>query len=171
MPNTREKVARFMRSSRLTRWFIILFFLLIITVVFIGLDNVTGLLLGVGAATILVAALTHRWRKARYFIILCFSSFAGAVFLAGLQEEVVYRLAYLIGGDEALNTQSIHLYSEITSFVIFFFAPAGIVIGFLGGTILGIIRLADLRNPKNKTGGYSEPASTGENVAAAENPQ
>lgn len=142
-----------MRSSRLTRWLLVLFFLLIITVVFVGLDNVTGMLIGVGAATILLAALTHRWRKARYFIILCFSSFAGAVFLAGIQEEIVYPLAYLIGGDEALKTQSLRLYNEITSFVIFFFAPAGIVIGFLGGTILGIIRLAGVRNPRNTTSG------------------
>lgn len=153
MPNTREKVARFMRSSRLTRWLLVLFFLLIITVVFVGLDNVTGMLLGVGAATILLAALTHRWRKARYFIILCFSSFAGAVFLAGLQEEVVHPLAYLIGGEEAMESLSLIIYNEITSFVIFFFAPAGIAIGFLGGTILGIIRLADIRNPKRTAGG------------------
>jgi hypothetical protein len=144
----RKKLSVVFRFSRLTRILLGVFFVLVICVLFMGLDNVTGLATGWLATLTLLAALTHRWRKIRYFLILMVASFFGAVLLAFLHEEVVYPLTGWIGGTRALEGLPLAIYHQITSYIIFFFGPMGILGGFIGASILFSIRLKSLINAK-----------------------
>ena len=144
----KKKLAVIFHISRTTRILMIVFVILVICVVFMGMDNVTGLATGWLATLTLLAALTYRWRKIRYFLFLSAGSFLGAVLLSFLHEEVVYPLTEWIGGTEALQSTGIEIYHQITSLIIFFFGPMGIIGGIIGAAVLFFIRLKTLISTK-----------------------
>jgi hypothetical protein len=135
-------------SSRATRVLLVLFLLLVISVIFVGLDNTVGFGIGFLAATVLAIELTRRWRRIRNFVILFVASFFGSIFLSFLHEEVVYPLAGFIGGLPVVNSTPMNIYHDITSGIILFFGTAGVLVGFFGGIILAVSRLVALVNRK-----------------------
>ena len=75
-----------------------LLFVLFVLVIVIGLNSVTGLALGLVWVTIIVLAITRRWRRIRSFLFLAAGTFLGAIVLSGLYMEVAMPLAIRIGG-------------------------------------------------------------------------
>jgi hypothetical protein len=144
----KRKLSAIFHISKLTRILLAVFIILVVCVVFMGLDNVTGLATGWLATLVLLAILTYRWRKIRYFLILSVGSFVGAVLLSFLHEEVVYPLTGWIGGTDALQSVPLAVYHQITSYIIFFFAPMGIFAGIVGAIVLFLIRLKSLIRTK-----------------------
>ena len=114
--------------------------MLVICVVFIGLANETGIILGWLAAATLLLSIAHRWRKTWYFLILLFASFLGAIFLSFLYVEIAQPLAELVGGVDAVQSAGWRVFHVIISNIILLFAPTGIVIGFFGTIVLLVIR-------------------------------
>jgi FtsH-binding integral membrane protein len=147
-----KKPSIFSRIPVLTRILLAVFLLLAISLVFIGMDNETGVIVGWLAAAVLLAELTRRWRKPLYFFILGIASFAGVIFLAFLHEEVVYPLVDWLGGTGAIQSLPLKIFHEVISFIILFFGPTGIVIGILGAAVLLIIRLVSKLNSRKALG-------------------
>jgi hypothetical protein len=144
----KRKLAAILRISQTTRILLAVFIILVICVIFMGLDNATGLATGWLATLTLLAAFTYRWRKIRYFLILSAASFIGAVILAFLHEEVVLPLTKWIGGADALQSAPIEIYHQITSMIIFFFGPMGILAGVIGAVVLSFFRVKSLLGTK-----------------------
>jgi hypothetical protein len=140
-PEMIRKPSIISRIPVLTRILLAVFFVLVISLVFNGMDNEQGIILGWLAAAVLLTELTRRWRNPLYFFLLSVGSFAGAIFLSFLHEEVVYPLVEWLGGAGALQSLPMKIFHEAISFIILFFTPTGIVIGLLGAAILLIIRL------------------------------
>ena len=141
-----------LKNSRLaTRVLLALFAALVICVIFIGLDNPTGIILGWLATAILLAELTRRWRKIRYFLILLFASFIGAIILSFLYVEVAYPLAEWFGGINAAQSTPWRIFHVIISNIILLVTPVGIFIGIVGSIWLVILRLVALRK-RSRTG-------------------
>ncbi len=135
-----------LKNSRLTtRVLLALFLALIICIVFVGLDNPTGIILGWVAVTILLTALVRGWRKIWHFLILLFVSFVGAIVLSFLYMEVALPLTGWFGGADATQSVPWRIFHVIVSDVILLFTPVGIFIGVVGSIWLGILRLVALR--------------------------
>jgi hypothetical protein len=145
----KAKLSALIRIPRVTRILLAVFCVLVICVVFIGLDNAPGIILGWLATAVLLTELTRRWRKVRNFLILGFASFVGAIFLSFLHEVVVYPLAGIIGGAGALQSRALGVFHEAISLIILFFSPVGIFIGILGAITLVILRLIMLLNKRS----------------------
>jgi hypothetical protein len=145
----KAKLSALIRLPRVTRVLLAVFCVLVISVVFVGLDNAPGIILGWLATTVLVTELTRRWRNIRNFLILGIASFAGAIFLSFLHEVVVYPLAGLIGGPGALQSRTLGVFHEAISLIILFFTPVDIFIGIVGAITLVIFRLITLLNKKS----------------------
>lgn len=141
-----------LKNSRLaTRVLLALFAALAICVIFVGLDNPTGIILGWLATAILLAELTRRWRKIRYFLILLFASFIGAIILSFLYVEVAFPLAGWLGGVNASQSTAWRIFHVIISNIILLLTPVGIFIGIVGTIWLIILRLVSLRK-RSRTG-------------------
>jgi len=82
---------------------------------------------------------------------LALVAFLGSIFLSFLHQEVVYPLAGFIGGTEVVNSTPLNLYHDITSGIILFFGPVGILVGFFGTIVLAIFRFITLINGKSAT--------------------
>ena len=135
-----------LKNSRLaTRILLALFAALAICVIFVGLDNPTGIILGWLATATLITELTRKWRKIRYFLILLFASFIGAIILSFLYVEVAFPLAEWFGGVNASQSTAWRIYHVIVSNIILLFTPVGIVIGIVGAIWLDITRLMALQ--------------------------
>ncbi len=117
-----------------------IFCVLVIGVIIIGLDNLTGIILGYLATTILAGAITHKWRKIKNFLILFAASLVGIFFLSFLHEEVVYPLAILIGGITALQSYTLNVFHVIISIIIVFACAVGMLVGVAGSVILYVGR-------------------------------
>ena len=139
MPDTLTTLIR----RRLGISALLIFGVLVIAIIFIGLDNIPGLVLGYLATTVLIVALTHAWRKIRNFIILFFVSLVGIFFLSFLYMEVIYRLAYVIGGVNALQSTFMSVIHMIISNIILFAGPVGMLVGIVGSLILFVRRIRD----------------------------
>jgi len=142
-----------LKNSRLaTRVLLALFAALVICVVFVGLDNATGIILGWLATTSLIMAMAHTWRKIWYFIVLLFASFLGAIFLAFLYMEVALPLAGWVGDIDVTQSTAWRIFHLLVSNIILLVTPMGIIIGIVGSVWLGILRLVALRY-RSHTGG------------------
>lgn len=140
-----QKFLAFIKVHERNRILLAVFGLLVIAIIFIGLDNETGIILGYIATTILLIDLTHLWKRIRNFIILFLAAFFGAIFLAFLHEEIVFPLADLLGGAKAVESTPMNIFNQAVSLLILFFTPTGIFIGITGTIILTAIRIAKRR--------------------------
>jgi len=140
-----KKFSDLKNSRRTTRVLLALFLALIICIVFVGLDNPTGIILGWVAVTLLLTALVRGWRKIRNFLILLFVSFVGAIVLSFLYMEVALPLTGWFGGTDATQSVPWRIFHVIISDVILLFTPTGIFVGIVGSVWLGISRLSNLR--------------------------
>ncbi len=141
-----QKFSALKNSRRITRALLILFAVLVICIVFVGLDNATGIIIGWMATACLITVVARKWRKIRYFLILLAASFVGAIFLAFIYVEVALPLAEWLGGINASQSMAWRVFHVIVSDIILLFTPVGIVIGTVGTIWLGILRLVTLRH-------------------------
>ena len=142
-----------LKNSRLTtRVLLGLFAALIVCVVFVGLDNATGIILGWLATAFLVAAIVRNWQKIWYFLVLLVVAVVGAIFLSFLYVEVALPVAGWIWGADAPQSVPWRIFHVIISNIILLFTPVGIIIGLVGSIWLGVSRLAGQRRHGEKGG-------------------
>jgi hypothetical protein len=141
-----QKFSALKNSLRPTRTLLILFAVLVICVVFVGLDNATGIILGWLATASLMTAIVRKWRKIWYFIILILVAFIGAIILSFFYVEVALPIAEWFGGINASQSTAWRVFHVIVSDVILLFTPVGIFIGIVGTVWLCILRLVALRH-------------------------
>jgi len=141
-----------LKDSRLTtRVLLGLFAALIICVVFVGLDNATGIIIGWFATTFLVTAVVRNWQKIWYFIALLVISVLGVMFLSFLYMEVALPLAEWIWGADVSQSVPWRIFHVIISNIILLFTPVNVVIGLVGSIWLGVSRLAGPRKRGDKS--------------------
>jgi hypothetical protein len=128
------------------------FCVLIIGVVFIGLDDVPGYILGYLATTIIFYLAVRSWRTIKRFLILFVVAILGAIFLSFLYVEVISRIAIMIGGAGALESTPMEVIEAIITYLILFVAPLGILTGIVGSITLGIRRFTTPRGGNNDAG-------------------
>ena len=117
------KVSALLRYVQRTRILLAVFFVLVIVVVFIGLDSLPGYITGYLATTLLFFIATRNWRRIRRFLILFVVSLFGIVFLSFLYVEVICRIAIMIGGLNALQGTPVGIIEIIinTDFLFLYF--------------------------------------------------
>jgi hypothetical protein len=146
------KYATLMGSRRATIAIFSIFFLLVIVVLVIGLNNVAGLICGNLAISMLYIVLTRRWWRIRNFIILFFSAVVGIIALSGLYVEVVWRAAVAVGGTGVVENTAFRIVDFVINNLILLAGPSGLLVGLVGAMALGIIRLSAIRKKKIATG-------------------
>jgi hypothetical protein len=124
------------------------FLVLVIGILFIGLNDAPEYILGYLATTVLFFIFIRRWRKIKSFIILFAVTLFCILFLSLLYVEVVCRLAEWIGGITALNSAPMAIITMVITYVILFGGPVGMFAGIAGAATLGIFRLISHRNRK-----------------------
>ena len=117
--------------------------ILIVSVVFYGLHD-RGMILAYVATAIIMAEITYRWRKIRYFLFLALAAFLSAIFVSFLHEEVVLPLVRILLGPGALNSTGVRVFHDAVSLWVLFPGLMGIVFGVVGTIVLGIARLVGL---------------------------
>ena len=142
------KFSVLMRQRQGAFIFLSLFCVLAICVIFIGLDNIAGIVLSYLATTVLFFMVMRRWRKIKSFLILFGVSLFCMFFLAFLHEEVIYPLAVLIGGAGVLQSNVLNVIHVTISLLIAIACPVGMFIGIVGTAALGIARAVSLRSRK-----------------------
>jgi MFS family permease len=141
-----------LRLPRRKRIYLISFLVLLLTAIFVGLDNPTGIILGWLAVTVLVVAMVREWRKPGYFFILFLVSFLGAILLAGIYMEVAHPLAQWMGGVNVGDSTGWRVFHVIVSNIILLGAPVGIFIGLMGFIIMSIWKIYEWRQHRNAGG-------------------
>lgn len=114
------------------------FLALVIAVIFVGLNDLLGYILGYLATAVIYLMATRGWRRARNFLVLLGASFFGMIFLSFWYVEVIGRLAVAVGGEGAIETLPVHVLEMFFTYVILFGGATGIVFGLVGAAILGI---------------------------------
>ena len=150
--STPGKYATLMGSRRATIAIFSVFFILVIVVLVIGLNNIAGLICGNLAIAMLYIVLTRRWWRIRNFIILFFATVVGIIALSALYVEVIWRVAVAIGGTGVVENTAFRIVDFIINNLILLAGPSGMLVGIIGATALGIIRLSTLRKKKAATG-------------------
>jgi len=146
------KYSTLMGSRRATIALFSVFFLLVLVVLVIGLNNAAGIICGNLAVGMLYIVMTRRWWRIRNFIILFFVSLLSLGILAGLYVEVIVRLAVWVGGEGAIENTAFRVVHFIVSNLILLACPSGMLVGLIGASTLGIIRLSSLRKKKTTPG-------------------
>jgi len=141
-----NKLSALIRSHHGMLALLVMFCVLVISVLFVGLDDVPGYILGYLATTLLFFIVTRNWRTARRFLILFSVSLIGIIFLSFLYVEVICRIAVMVAGVSALQSPLICIIEMIITYVILFAGSVGMFVGIVGVMTLGIIRLTAVRS-------------------------
>ena len=147
-----NRLSTLIKNRYATLALLIIFCVLVISVIFVGLDDVPGYILGYLATAVLYLMITRSWQTLRRFIILFALSFIGIIFLAFFHVEVICRLAVLIGGIAALQSPLLDITELIITYVILFAGPVGMFFGIAGVITLGVIRLTAMRSRNSADG-------------------
>ena len=139
-----QKLQKLTALLKKTRFWLVVFAVLGVAVIFIGLDNVPGIVLGYLATAVLMTQWTRRWRRTWHFVVLFFVSVAGIIFLSFLLEVVVFPLAVLVGGSDAALSAGWNIFHVVVSLIIAFVGGTGLFIGLIGAIALGVVRLVAL---------------------------
>ena len=146
------KYSTIMGTRRATIALFTMFFLLVLVVLVIGLNHAAGIICGNLAVGMLYIVMTRRWWRIRKFVILFFVSLLSMGVLAGLYVEVIVRLAVWVGGEGAIDNSAFRVVHFIVSNLILLACPSGMLVGLIGASTLGIIRLSSLRKKKTVPG-------------------
>ena len=130
-----------------------LFCALVISVLFVGLDNLAGYILSYLASLVLFFIWTCSWRSIKRFAIMFIVSLVGIFFLSFLYVEVISRLAIMVGGFEALQSTALRVIELVITYVIMFAGPIGLFYGIVGTLTLLIIRFTALKKRDSTAGG------------------
>ncbi len=128
------------------------FCVLVIGVVFIGLNDVPGYILGYLATTIVFYIAVRGWRTIKRFLILFAAAILGAIFLSFLYVEIISRIAIMVGGAGVLESAPMQVIEVVITYIILFATPLGILTGIVGSITLGIRRLATPRDENSDAG-------------------
>ncbi len=120
------------------RILLVVVLLLVITIVFIGLDDLLGYILAYLATGVIFFMATRGWRRARNFLVLLAVSVFGIIFLSFWYVEIIGRLAVAIGGEGAIDALPVQLIEVFFTYVMLFGGAMGILFGIAGAIILGI---------------------------------
>lgn len=123
------------------RFLITVFCVLVIGVIFVGLDNIPGFILGYLATAVIFFMVTRTWRTIKKFLILFIVALLGAIFLSFLYVEVICRLVVMIWGVNALFSTQLHVIELIITYVILFATPICMFIGIAGSLLLYIRKI------------------------------
>jgi hypothetical protein len=138
---------------RRNRWYLIWLVALLLCIIFAGLDNPTGIVLGWLAVAILFLVLFRKWRKPRNFLYLLLATFFGAIILSAIDVEVARRLAEWIGGPNATDSAAWRAFHAVISNIILLVTPVGITFGFFGFIVFSLISLVSLiKNKRTERG-------------------
>jgi hypothetical protein len=146
------KYSTLMGTRRATIALFTVFFLLVLVVLVIGLNNIAGLICGNLAFVMLYIVMTRRWWRIRNYIILFFTTVVGIIALSALYVEVIWRIAVAVGGAGVAENTAFRIVDFIINNIILLAGPSGMLVGLVGATALGIIRLSTLRRKKVPTG-------------------
>lgn len=146
------KYSTLMGTRRATIALFSVFLLLVLVILVIGLNNIAGLICGNLAFGMLYIVMTRRWWRIRNYIILFFSTIVGIIALSALYVEVIWRVAVAIGGAGVAENTAFRIIDFIINNLILLAGPSGMLVGLVGATTLGIIRLSTLRKKKEATG-------------------
>ena len=138
-----EEIAPPGRLKWFRRLLLIAFFILLIGVIFAGLKIFAGYILGYLAAISLVVALTCRWRKIKYFLILFAVSMLGTIFISMIYVEVIARVFSAVFGEGVFSSTGWRVFDAIIFNMIIFFTPVGILVGLAGSLVLYINRIVN----------------------------
>jgi hypothetical protein len=141
----KARLAALLRLPRRKRIYLISFFVLLLSAIFVGLDNPTGIILGWLAVAFLAMIMVRNWRRPWYFLVLLVVSVLGAIILSGLYVEVARPLARWVGGVNFTESTGWRVFHVVISNVILLCTPVGIVMGVAGFIILGIYTLYNRR--------------------------
>ncbi len=123
-------------------------FVILVLVLIIGLNSVTGLALGLTWITIIMLAITHHWRRIRNFLYLAGGTFLAAIILSGIYMEIAVPLAVRIGGQAALTSTPWKIFQGIVSDGILLVGASAVIVGIFGAIILAVSRAwSELRRP------------------------
>lgn len=145
MARIRDRLITLLRSGPGTRWLLILFAVLVLGVIFAGLQDTPGYILGYLATAVIFLVMVRGWRSVWSFIALMLASFAVAVFLAFLYVEVISRIAIFFWGAGAPDSTPMRIIEAVIANLMLFAGPVGLVYGFIGALLLGVWRLLRLR--------------------------
>jgi hypothetical protein len=148
----KERLLALLRSGPGVRLLLALAAVLIIAIIFVGLDDTSGYVLGYLATAILFLVMIRHWRSIKSFIFLALATLGIGVVISGLYVEVLSRIALWMWGPGALASAPLRIIESIISIIIIFAGPIGLIFGFLGALILGILRLAGLRKQERIAG-------------------
>ncbi len=146
------KLSALIRLKHGTGILLVVFCVLAIGVVFIGLDDVPGYILGYLATTIIFYIAIRGWRTIKRFLILFIVSIVGAIFLSFLYVEVISRIAIIIGGAHALESTQMEIIEAVITYLILFATPVGIFMGIVGSITLGVRRFTALKGRNSRAG-------------------
>ena len=141
----KRRLLALFHSGRGTRLLLVLFALLLVSVVFVGLNDVPGYTLAYLATAVLFVAVMRGWRSFKSYLALLLGSAAGIIFLSFLYIEVISRFALRFWGAGALDSLPMHVIESIFTCMILFAGPVGLVFGLFGTLGFGIRRLVRLR--------------------------
>jgi hypothetical protein len=141
----KRRILILFRSGPGTRLLLVLFAVLLISVVFIGLNDVPGYVLAYLATTVIFVVMVRRWRSVKNYFILLLATACGIIFLSFLYVEVISRIALWVWGPAALESTPMHIIESVIANLMLFAGPVGLVLGFFGTLALGVRRLVKLR--------------------------
>lgn len=140
-----RKVMALLRSGPGTRLLLLLFAALVIGVIFVGLRDPPGYILGYLATAVIFLLAVRGWRSIWSFVILMLASAAGIIFLAFLYVEVISRIAVWFWGPGAPDSLPMRIIEAVIANVMLFGGPVGLVLGFAGALGAAVLRLLRLR--------------------------
>lgn len=152
MSKIAEKYQAFVEFRRANRILLTVFLLLVISVVFIGLDDTPGFILGYIATAVLFFMLVRRWRSFKRFLLLLVLTFIGIIFLSFIYDEVVSRVTVWFWGTGGLQSTPFRIIEWTITYIILFAGAMGLFVGFIGTVIMGIYRLIPEKNREKVTG-------------------
>jgi hypothetical protein len=147
-----EKYQAFVEFRRANRILLTVFLLLVICVVFIGLNDIPGYILGYIATTVLFFMMIRRWRSIKRFLLLFVLSVIGIIFLSFLHAVIITGLAIFIWGDTVLQSTPFRIIEWSITYIILFGGPIGMFAGLTGVVVLGVYRLIPEKNKEKVAG-------------------
>jgi hypothetical protein len=146
-----KNILSLMKFRPSTRIWLTVFLILVIGVIFVGLNDLPGYILGYLATAVLFIMATRTWHTIKQFLILFAVSLIGIIFLSFFYVEVVCRLAVMVEGDGALQGAPLRFIEVIFTYIILFAGATGMLYGIAGAITLSIFRLINLISHKNIT--------------------
>jgi hypothetical protein len=141
MIGLKDRAIVLLRSRPGTRLLLALFAVLVAGVIFVGLKDPPGYILGYLATAVIFFLMVRGWRSARNFVILVLATVVSCILISGLYVEVVTRIAEWAWGPGVADRTPMRIIEAIITYLLLFGVPVGLAFGIGGAIIVGIRRL------------------------------